>query len=141
MMKSKHSRFFQFAVVLVAVIFPVLILHMFLLDWSWKRELFLSYCYNFSITISFYLVLLWKESKRNQNLGYYFLFFSVLKFIGFIVLVKPYLDFSQGVKGHSFISFFVPYAICMIYEIWFIIQELNKIQKKVEKNPKPGSDC
>ena len=89
------------------------------------KELFLGYSFNYLITIISYLWLLIRSRKKSETLGFVFMAISGIKFLFFFLLYKP---FSIPVieKKALFLSFFVPYAICSIYEVCTLVKLLNK---------------
>lgn len=121
----KTNRFFRFLLTLLFPTIPFFVGHYLVSNSAWRSELILTYGFNVLLGIIFLLIFLWKENKLKPYLGYYFLYFSLFKFVGFLSLVQPLLDRSGGVKGHAFLSFFIPYALCLLIEIRFVIRELN----------------
>jgi hypothetical protein len=121
----KTNRFFRFLLTLLFLTIPFFVGHYLVSNTSWKNELILTYGFNVLLGIIFLLIFLWKEKILKPYLGYYFLYFSLFKFVVFLSLIQPLLDRSGGVKGHAFLSFFIPYALCLVLEIGFVIRELN----------------
>jgi hypothetical protein len=138
----KTNRFFRFLLTLLFLTIPFFVGHYLVSNTSWKNELILTYGFNVLLGIIFLLIFLWKEKILKPYLGYYFLYFSLFKFVVFLSLIQPLLvslfkfvvflsliqpllDRSGGVKGHAFLSFFIPYALCLVLEIRFVIRELN----------------
>lgn len=121
----KTNRFFRFLLTLLFLTIPFFVGHYLVSNTSWKNELILTYGFNVLLGIIFLLIFLWKEKILKPYLGYYFLYFSLFKFVVFLSLIQPLLDRSEGVKGHAFLSFFIPYALCLVLEIRFVIRELN----------------
>ena len=66
------------------------------------------------------------KAKKSTQLGYVFLFSSMIKFGLFFIFIKPLFLESTGVKSPEFFSFFVPYVISVILEIFMIVQSINK---------------
>lgn len=125
MRKMKFKHFLKFLVTLFLLLLPLFSVHFMLYKPTWRQELFLTYGFNSSAALFFLLIFFLKEQKIRPYLGYYFLYFSMIKFIFFLVAIRPLLDPMGGVKGHAFLSFFVPYAICLLLEVRFVIKELN----------------
>jgi hypothetical protein len=121
----KTKRFFRFFITLLILVVPSFIGHYMVSKSEWRNELLLTYGFNVFLGVIFLLIFLWKEKILKPYLGYYFLYFSLFKFVVFLSLVQPMLDRSGGVKGHAFLSFFIPYALCLLIEIRFVIRELN----------------
>jgi hypothetical protein len=121
----KTKRFFRFLLTLLIVVIPFFVGHYLLSNPSWRKELIVTYGFNTFLGILFLLIFLWKEKILKPYLGYYFLYFSLFKFGVFLALIRPMLDHTEGIKGHAFFSFFIPYALCLLLEIRFVIRELN----------------
>lgn len=121
----KAKRFFRFFITLLILVVPSFIGHYLVSDPAWRNELLLTYSFNCIVCIAFLVLFLWKEKVLKPYLGYYFLYFSLFKFILFLTLIRPIIDATGGVKGHAFLSFFIPYALCLVQEVRFVIKELN----------------
>ena len=88
-------------------------------------ELFLGYGFNYLITIISFLCLLLRSRKKIENLGFVFMAVSGIKFLFFFLLYKP-LSIPVVEKKGLFLSFFVPYAVCSIYEVYCLVKLLNQ---------------
>jgi hypothetical protein len=121
----KIKRFFRFFITLLILVVPCFIGHYLVSNSEWRSELLLTYSFNCIVCIAFLVLFLWKEKVLKPYLGYYFLYFSLFKFVLFLTLIRPLIDATGGVKGHAFLSFFIPYAICLVQEVRFVIKELN----------------
>jgi len=121
----KNSRFVVFIFLLAGLLAIAFAVHYSSSLEAFRGELFLTYSFNFFLTILFLVIFLLKEKAIKPYLGYYFLYFSLFKFILFLAVIQPLLDRTGGVKGHAFFSFFIPYALCVVLEIRFVIKELN----------------
>lgn len=95
-----------------------------------SSELLLGYGFNYAITIVSFLWLLLRNKKKSETLGFVFMGISGLKFLFFFLLYKPF-SIPSVEKKALFLSFFVPYAICSIYEVYTLVKLLN--QKNIEK--------
>lgn len=116
-------------VILTAVIIAAFAAN-FLIVQSWQKDamgtLLLTYSVNYVLTvlilIGFYFV-----SKNNaKQLGYTFLLSSFIKFGIFFVAIKPSLNMEGSLKSAAFAAFFIPYAICMIFEVVIAMKMLNQ---------------
>ncbi len=97
---------------------------------SWQKDalntLLLTYSMNFILTAlilaGFYVV-----SKNNpKQLGYTFLLSSFIKFGIFFAVIKPNLHMEGTVKSAAFAAFFIPYAICMLFEVLIAMKMLKE---------------
>ena len=102
-----------------------------------EKHLLFCYCFNYILTLLFYIVLYFFKEKKSNQLGFIFLFSSMLKFILFFALIKPLFNSSAGMRSAEFLAFFVPYSISMFLEIFTIIRLINKeelnLPEKLEK--------
>jgi len=121
----RTKRFFRFFITLLILVLPSFVGHYAVSNSEWRNELFLTYGFNCIICMAFLVLFLWKEKVLKPYLGYYFLYFSLFKFVLFLTLIRPLIDATGGVKGHAFLSFFIPYALCLVQEVRFVIKELN----------------
>ena len=119
--------FWRFTTYLVGVLFLVFGLHTF---FTAPIELFLSYSFNYLITIISFLWLLLRNRKKSETLGFVFMIISGIKFLFFFLLYKPF-SIPAAEKKELFLSFFVPYVICSTHEVYALIKLLN--QKNPEK--------
>lgn len=126
----KGSRFLPFATQLTLI----LGLSAFIQDQLYKHlqvntnSIHLLYCYvfNYTLTLLFYFALIYFKEKKASQLGFVFLFSSLVKFVLFFILLAPILNFEGSVRSATFFSFFVPYSISLFLEIFYIIRLLNK---------------
>ena len=84
-----------------------------------------NYLFNYTLTLVFFFVFILRNKKVLEHLGFAFLFFSLLKFILFLVLLYPHFELENGIKSPAFASFFVPYALCLFYETYIIVKQLK----------------
>ena len=90
-----------------------------------STELFLGYGFNYLITIISFLWLLFRSRKKSETLGFVFMVISGIKFLFFFLLYKPF-SISALEKKELFLSFFIPYTVCSIYEVYTLVKLLNK---------------
>lgn len=119
--------FWRFTTYLGVVLFFVFSTHVFFIK---PKELFLGYGFNYLITIFSYLWLLLRIKNKSETLGFVFLAISGIKFLFFFLLYKPF-SITIVEKEVLFLSFFVPYTICSIYEVYILVKLLN--QKNIEE--------
>tara|TARA_B110000285_G_scaffold23452_1_gene22624 strand:- start:259 stop:645 length:387 start_codon:yes stop_codon:yes gene_type:complete len=117
------------------VVFAAILLISFLIHAStqhyreigfFEMNIVTSYLFNFILTAVFYFVLLYFRRKRPEQLGFIFLFSSMLKLLLFFAILKPLISNEDGTKTIEFIAFFVPYGISMISETYSIVTLINK---------------
>lgn len=89
------------------------------------NDLFLGYCFNYLVTIASFLWLLLISRKKSEKLGFVFMFISGIKFFFFFLIYKPLSIPVTEIKA-LFISFFVPYTICSICEVYTLVKIMNE---------------
>ncbi len=120
-------RFFLFLSLMLLVSF---FLHAYLQHISgvgfFEKQIITTYLFNYVLTLATFLGLLYFKERRAGQLGFIFLFSSLLKFTLFFVFINPGFKGGVGVKSPEFTSFFVPYALGLFMEIFQIVRFLNK---------------
>ena len=114
--------FWRFTIFLGGVLFLVFGIHVF---FTKPKELYLGYGFNYLITIVSFLWLLIRSRNKSETLGFVFLAISGIKFLFFFLLYRPF-SITLLEKKALFLSFFVPYAICSIYEVYILVKLLNQ---------------
>jgi len=114
--------FWRFTTYLSGVLLFVFCIHTF---FTTPTDLFLGYSFNYLVTIASFLWLLLSSRKKSETLGFIFMAISGIKFFFFFLLYKP---FSIPVieKKELFLSFFIPYMVCSIYEVYTLVKFLSK---------------
>jgi hypothetical protein len=125
-----NKTIFSFFTAISTVLLCVFALHSYLQikmnNEAFSNNLILNYCFNYLLTIIFFGVLIYYKERKSEQLGFIFLFSSLLKFILFFFFIYPDIQALNGMKNLGFVSFFVPYSICLFTEIYFLIKLLNK---------------
>ena len=83
------------------------------------------YLFNWLCTLAFFAIVRFGSPKMKSQLGYVFLYVSVAKFGLFLLIIRPFLDYTDGLRSPEFFYFFVPYAISMVYETRSTVRLLN----------------
>jgi len=88
--------------------------------------LLLTYGFNIIFTglvlIPFQILL----RKGSKQIGSLFLLTSMIKFLLFFVVISPNL--SGGVKSYGFAAFFIPYAICLTFEVLVTVRIMKSLE-------------
>ena len=121
----------NFLIRLLVVTVMVFTIHVFVLN-SFEppllnNKLVLSYSINTVSAILIFLLLFVLRHRFKNQLGFIFLFGSVLKFVLFIlILYKPF--YADGILSKiEFFTFFIPYFFTHVIEIFSLSKWLNKI--------------
>ncbi|WP_299208214.1 hypothetical protein [uncultured Dokdonia sp.] len=90
-----------------------------------EEYLLISYALNFTLTVVIYAMVTKASKKESAQGGFVFLFGSAFKFILFFIILKPLFKVDGEISGVELASFFVPYLICLIYEVYILSKALN----------------
>ena len=85
-----------------------------------------AYLYNFTFAVIATRVLLALAEKKISYLGFAFMGASLLKFTGFFIFFFPTYKESGSMEGVELATFFIPYAICLIYSSLSVFRALNR---------------
>lgn len=81
-----------------------------------------AYKYNVGITIVFTTTMILASQQLKEQLGFIFLISGMIKLGIYIFLIK---NLGFPMEKSSFLHFFIPYVLCVVVEIIFIIKILN----------------
>jgi len=96
------------------------------LDISVQRQiLIVCYLFNTLFAISFFILLLFVSKYNPSILGWVFLMASGLKFLLFFALIFPNFQLIRMSQKQELITFFIPYAAALTFEIHQLIKILN----------------
>ncbi|MFT5892367.1 MAG: F0F1-type ATP synthase assembly protein I [Dokdonia sp.] len=87
--------------------------------------LLISYGLNLILTVAIYSVVTMASKKQSAQGGFVFLFGSAVKFLLFLIILKPLFKADGEISGVELASFFVPYLVCLIYEVYILSKTLN----------------
>lgn len=82
----------------------------------------LSYIFNSTFTFVFTFIILLLSKKFKDQLGFIFMAGSLIK-IGVFIAVSKLSDFE--INKNVFLDFFIPYIICLIFEVYYVSKILN----------------
>ncbi|GAB5416744.1 MAG: hypothetical protein Crog4KO_22330 [Crocinitomicaceae bacterium] len=98
------------------------------------KLLFLTYAFNYGITLLILLLFGWAFQNKIQQMGSIFLMSTGAKFLLFFSVVYPFLKMNGSVKSFSFAAFFIPYAVCLAAEVILAIKLLNSTPSEPTEN-------
>lgn len=81
-----------------------------------------AYKFNIGITFLFTTTIIFASDRLKEQLGFIFLASGFIKLGIFIFLIKT-SDFPMDKS--VFLHFFIPYVVCVIVEIFYVIKILN----------------
>lgn len=93
---------------------------------AFEKHIVLTYSFNFILAVLFFFILLYFKEKKSTQLGFIFLFSSVLKFILFLIFLGPILKTGEGLRSAEFASFFIPYSVSLSAEVYYLSRILSK---------------
>ncbi len=123
---KKKTNFFLFRTILItSLLFLSFLVHFTFLEQPSFDVLFICYAFNWAWTVAFLALVSFGSEKYLRQLGFLFLYMSLVKFGFFLFLIKPLLTLDLGVRSEHFSFFFVPYAISMVYETVSTVRAMN----------------
>lgn len=125
-MSQKSIRFTLFLGGILLFIFGIHLLALSLNEIPlWDHKIILSYTVNFVLAV---LVLLMVERgmrKKSAQGGFIFMVGSALKFLVFFLVFYPSYKEDNVMETAEFITFFVPYGVCLTLEVYYLSKQLN----------------
>lgn len=91
------------------------------------NELIYSYSINILLACSVIVLLFVLKEKLKNQLGFIFMGTSLLKFALFFLLFYPNYNNDGDLSRIEFLTFFVPYVICLITECVILSKFLNAL--------------
>ena len=89
------------------------------------NKIVLAYIINISLAALIYIGLFLLRKKQESNLGFIFMLGSLIKFGVFFLIFYPGYKANNDIQTLEFTTFFIPYAICLIIETFFLTKLLN----------------
>jgi len=124
-----NSTGISFAFRLLILLSTAFLIHIGIQHWlgqgSFENHIIITYLFNFILAILFFFLLIYFKKKKSTQLGFIFLFSSALKFILFFILLSPMVRTEDGIHSAEFISFFIPYAVSLSAEVYYLSKILN----------------
>ncbi|WP_368736418.1 DUF6168 family protein [Patiriisocius marinus] len=118
-----------FIVLLLTILIITFCSHIFALHYKqlplFENKIILSYILNYVAAIIIFIVLERYIKKESSQVGFIFMAGSGLKFLLFFLIFYPSYKADGKMATVEFISFFIPYAICLILEVAYLSKELN----------------
>jgi len=90
------------------------------------NHIILSYVLNFVLTIIIFIAVFKTKHKESAQAAFVFILGSAIKFIAFLLILKPLFKRDGEISGLEIASFFVPYAVCLIFEVFVLSKVLNR---------------
>lgn len=126
-MKSNNtSVIVRFVIFLVVSLSLVFLGHQTFLIAPSIDSLKQAYLFNGVFTAAMFLALVSIRKTFKESLGFVFLGTSTLKFIFFFIFFYPTMRGDGVIDKEEFLVFFIPYAISLTLEIYFLVRVLMK---------------
>lgn len=90
-----------------------------------EDHIILSYVLNFILAALIYLFVLQASKKPNAQAGFVFVFGSALKFVVFLLVLKPLYKGDGVISLLEIAAFFVPYFLALLFEVFSLSKHLN----------------
>ena len=90
------------------------------------NKIILCYVVNCLLALTIYIGLYFLRKKQESNLGFIFMVGSLIKFGLFFLLFYPDYKSDGEIQTIEFSTFFIPYAICLFIETFFLTRLLNE---------------
>lgn len=94
------------------------------------NRMLVAYGLNFLLASLIFLTMFFLRKKHKNEMGFLFLFGSLLKFAVFFVIFIPYYQSNSSLSKPAVMTFFIPYLIGLLTETWGLIKLLNLPEKK-----------
>jgi len=126
---SKNNFLFSFYFslgLLCLLVFGIHILVLYLLQLPLFGYLMVqAYLLNVFLAVVIFTVLYLFRVKWKDQIGFLFLGGSMLKFVFFFIFFYPVYKGDGQMETMEFISFFIPYLVCLLLETLFTAKMLN----------------
>lgn len=121
--------FWGFVLTAIILLFLSLYIHSGFITVQDKSAMIQSYSINLILGIIVFVVIEIYKKTQTNILGFIFLAGSLLKFLIYFVYIYPLLIETGELTKPKFFVFFIPYSICLVVEIIFLVRLLNKESK------------
>ena len=126
---SKNNFLFSFYFslgLLCLLVFGIHILVLYLLQLPLFGYMMVqAYLLNVFLAVVIFTVLYLFRVKWKDQIGFLFLGGSMLKFVFFFIFFYPLYKGDGQMETMEFISFFIPYLVCLLLETLFTAKMLN----------------
>ena len=123
-MKSNKFIFTLFIVLAITFGLHIWVTHEMNFSFSISK-IGISYTINYFIAIAIFKLFSVFINKKSEILGFIFLFGSLFKFVIYFLVLRPIISETESISKVEFSFFFIPYAICLIIEIYFLVNVLR----------------
>lgn len=127
-MNTITKKFSQCILVFLSIVFVIhVLINIFLNLPKFQHLITEAYVINAMLAIGIFWGLIALKEKYNNQIGFLFLASSFIKFfVFFLVFYGPYKADDQ-ITFSEFVSFFIPYTICLVLETFYLSKQLNQM--------------
>ena len=127
-MNTITKEFSQRILVFLSIVFVIhVLINIFLNLPKFQHLITEAYVINAMLAIGIFWGLIALKEKYNNQIGFLFLASSFIKFfVFFLVFYGPYKADDQ-ITFSEFVSFFIPYTICLVLETYYLSKQLNQM--------------
>lgn len=128
-MPKMTRKIINFFLLLSAVVLVTAVVHYFVvkaLPEGWGASNFLlTYSFNYVFTLAMAIFLILMKERKSDQLGFAYLGGISVKFILFFIIIYPEVKSDGQVSRSEFADFFIPFTVCLLTEILFLIRLLR----------------
>lgn len=127
-MNTITKNFSQLIFIFLSIVFVIhVLLNTFLNLPKFQHLIIEAYVINAVLAIGIFWGLTALKEKYNNQIGFLFLTSSFIKFfVFFVVFYGPYKADDEIIFS-EFVSFFIPYTICLVLETYYLSKQLNQM--------------
>jgi len=125
-MNKTSIKFLGFLAGLLIVVFLIHLLAISFTEHAlFGNQIVLSYCVNYLLAAIVLIVVQKTLSNNSAQAGFVFMAGSALKFLVFFLVFYPIYKADNEMQAIEFVTFFIPYAICLTTEVIYLSKQLN----------------
>jgi len=125
MNKTLRFVFLLFVILLLAFGGHILILYLKGIA-LFDHRIVLTYTVNYILALLILFLVEKNMKEESAKAGFVFLGGSLVKFLVFFLVFQPSYKEDGVMQNIEFITFFVPYALCLTLEVFYLTKQLNK---------------
>lgn len=123
----KHSLFYiALSLLLIIAFFIQFIVTDFSPEVGFFTQLKQAYIVNAFLAFGIYFVIGKVKGKKPESAGFVFMLGSGIKFFVFFSVFYPVYKEDGDISRLEFATFFVPYTICLVSEVYFLSRILSE---------------
>ena len=123
------AKSIKFLAVLAGILIIVFAIHLAILFYCnlplFENKIILSYVVNFILAGIILFVIQRALKKKSSQAGFIFMAGSGLKFLFFFLIFYPTYRADGSMQTIEFVACFVPYAVCLALEVFYLSKQLN----------------